>query len=247
MDDTTLILGNCFEAMNEINDHSVDLIIADPPYDLSVNHDGGKLYHNKGFDKSNSDIVKAGIDCSYDIKSFKDEVIRVMKYINVYFWCNKKQIPEYFNYYVNELGCKFEIICWHKTNALPTFNGKYLTDTEYCLYFFEEGHKLCNPTYYEDAKTFYMAPINQKDKKLYNHPTIKPVDLIERFIRVSSRPGDIILDPFMGSGTTGVAARNVTERNFIGIEINPEYFITAKSRIDGVYEKHGNDSNSLFM
>lgn len=92
-----------------------------------------------------------------------------------------------------------------------------------------------------------MAPINQKDKKLYNHPTIKPVDLIERFIRVSSRPGDIILDPFMGSGTTGVAARNVTERNFIGIEINPEYFITAKSRIDGVYEKHGNDSNSLFM
>jgi site-specific DNA-methyltransferase (adenine-specific) len=70
----------------------------------------------------------------------------------------------------------------------------------------------------------------RKDKRL-NHPTQKPVDLIENIIRHSSNEGDTVLDPFMGSGTTGVAAKNLN-RNFIGIEILSEYFSIAKNRID---------------
>ncbi len=223
--------GDCNILLKEVPDKSVNLIVTDPPYDVSVNHDGGKLYHNKGFDKSNEELVSANINNGYDIVKFGEEVKRIMKHINVYFWCNKKQIPQYFDYYVNGLGCKFEILCWHKTNALPTFNGKYLTDTEYCLYFFEEGHKFCDPSNYEDAKTFFYAPINNKDKKMYGHPTIKPLDMVEKLIRNSSRKDDVVLDPFMGSGTTGVASV-LLNRNFIGMEIDEHFFDVARKRIE---------------
>lgn len=81
-----------------------------------------------------------------------------------------------------------------------------------------------------NARTVFRCPINQKDKKMYGHPTIKPLPIIERIVLNSSRPGDVVLDPFMGSGTTGVAAvRN--GRSFIGCEIDGDYFLTAAMRI----------------
>lgn len=222
---------DCLKILKQLPDKSVDLVVTDPPYDVDVNHDGGKLYADKKLAKSNEELVNLNIDNGYDIETIGNELVRVMKRVNVYFWCNKKQVPAYFNFYVNKLGCKFEIISWHKTNALPTFNGKYLTDTEYCLYFFEGGHKLCHPSNYEDAKTYYNAPINSKDKKIWKHPTIKPVDIIERLIRNSSNEGDLVLDCFMGSGTTGVACKNL-KRDFVGIEISKEYFEIATERIN---------------
>ena len=160
-----LYKGDCLEILKQIEDKSVDLIITDPPYDVDVNHDGGDLYHNKGFDKSNIELVKSKIDNGYDIELYNTEFVRVMKTINIYIWCNKVQIPDYFNFYVNKLKCKFDILCWHKGNALPTYANKYLSDTEYCLYFRNGGW--CFPEGYEDAKTFYIAPINTKDKNIY--------------------------------------------------------------------------------
>ena len=135
--------------------------------------------------------------------------------------------------YVGNLKCKFDILCWHKTNALPTYKNKYLTDTEYYLYFRKGGYCDLSATdeRYENAKTFYISPLNQKDKKQYKHPTIKPLDLIEKFIKNSSHKGDIVLDCFMGSGTTGVACKKL-ERDFIGIEINKDYYEIAKNRIE---------------
>lgn len=160
-----------------------------------------------------------------------------MKNINIYIWCNKAQIPDYFNFYVNKHKCKFDIICWHKTNALPTYSNKYLSDTEYCLYFRKGGK--CSPQSYEDAQTFYVAPINHKDKKEWGHPTIKPLDITEKFIRNSSKEGDIILDPFIGSGTTAVAAKN-NNRHYIGYEINNEFYKVAKNRLGEPYTKYSN-------
>ena len=104
-----------------------------------------------------------------------------------------------------------------------------MTDTEYLLYFQSGGKN--SPSNYEDAKTFYLAPINQKDKKLYGHPTIKPLDITEKIIRNSSNEGDVILDCFMGSGTTDVACK-ILNRNFIGIEKDETYFNIAKERIE---------------
>lgn len=229
----TLYNDDCLKILKSISDKSIDIVITDPPYEISTKG-GGSISKVKHLDNSLNKLSKDEIDKGYSFYGVHKELIRVMKNINIYIWCNKIQIPQLFDFYVNEHKCKFDIICWHKTNALPTYKNKYLTDTEYCLYFRKGGY--CDPSAteenerYENAKTFYISPLNQKDKKLYNHPTIKPLDLIEKFIKNSSHKGDIVLDCFMGSGTTGVACKKL-ERDFIGIEINKDYFEIAKNRI----------------
>ena len=232
-----IVLGDSYTYLKSIPDHSIDLIITDPPYDLSINHSGGWLFKNRGLDKQfQSDIVDNNLDQSYDIEKYGEEFIRVMKGINIYIWCNKKQIPEYFNFYVNKHKCKFDILTWHKTNPIPTYSNKYVSDTEYCLYF-RKGKGHCFPESYEDAFTYYITPLNAKDKKEWGHPTIKPLEFTERLIRNSSRKAEVVLDPFMGSGTTCLAAKN-NGREFIGIEINEEYYNIAKRRIgDGYVEQ----------
>ena len=147
----------------------------------------------------------------------------------------------------NHLFALYDGVLSHNSNALPTYSNKYLSDTEYLLYF-RKGKGKCFPKSYEDAKTYYIAPINHKDKKMYGHPTIKPLDITEKVIRNSSQVGWTVLDPFMGSGTTGVACIN-TGRNFIGIEINKNYFETAESRIKsakgGKDELFGTESGNM--
>ncbi|HHX69576.1 MAG TPA: site-specific DNA-methyltransferase [Gallicola sp.] len=108
-----------------------------------------------------------------------------------------------------------------------------MTDKEYCLYFRKNAY--CNPKTYEDAKTVYCLPINAKDKNNFNHPTIKPLEIINKLVKNSSRENDTVLDCFMGSGTTGVACKQ-QKRNFIGFEIDEKYFKIAEQRIKG-YEK----------
>lgn len=223
---------DCFKIIPTLS--KVDLIIADPPYKFSsskiTSGNGGTLNNIMKFDISLNDLNDKNLINSYNIEEFGKLVFNLQKDINVYFWCNKNQIPEYIDFYVLKNKCKFDILCWHKTNALPSYSNKYLTDTEYLLYF-HSGKGRCFPNNYEDAKTFYLAPINHQDKKKYNHPTIKPLDITMKIIRNSSKEGDIILDPFMGSGTTGVACKKLN-RNFIGIELALDYFNIAKNRID---------------
>ena len=221
--------GDCFELIKKIQAHSIDLIIPDPPYEVSATNGGGTINRVKKLNQSLQDLVTANIKDGYDIEKFGEEALRVMKEPNIYFWCNKVQIPAYIDFWVNKHKCKFDIICWHKNNALPTYSNKYLSDTEYCLYF-RKGKGKCFPQSYEDAKTFYIAPINQKDKKLYGHPTPKPVDIIEHLVRNSSREGDFVLDTFMGSGCTGVACIK-NNREFIGMEVNQTFFETSYNRL----------------
>ena len=228
-----LIQGDCLEVIKKIPDNSIDLIATDPPY-LVATDGGGSVNKIKKLNKSLKDLTTVDITKGYNIEEFGKEFIRVMKEINIYFWCNKIQIPNYIDFYVRQHKCKFDILCWHKTNALPTYSNKYLSDTEYLLYF-RKGKGKCFPESYEDAKTFYIAPINHKDKKLYGHPTIKPLDFTESIIRNSSRENQLVLDPFMGSGTTGVAALQ-NNRNFIGIELDENYFKIAQQRINNVLE-----------
>lgn len=223
--------GDCLEVLKTIPDNSVDLIITDPPYLIKNISGGGSVNNVKKLNKSLQDLEQADLIQGYDIPLFNSEFIRVMKEINIYIFCNKAQIPEYLDFYVGKHKCKFDIICWHKTNALPTYSNKYLSDTEYVLYF-RKGSGKCFPQTYEDAKTYYVAPINHKDKKLYGHPTCKPVDLLRRFIRTSSRPGQVICDPFLGSGSTGCACvLEGSSRSFLGIELDCDWYDVASSRI----------------
>ena len=222
--------ADCADILSKMSDNSVDLIVTDPPYEMHLGElkHGGNIFN---IDKGSyyGDIVASNIHNGYDFE-LNREFVRVMKGINIYIWCNKVQIPGYFNYYVNELGCKFDILCWHKTNATPSYNMKYNNDTEYCLHFAKNSYG-ARPDNYEDAATYYMGTTNQRDKKLYEHPTIKPLSFTERIIRNSSRTGDIVFDPFMGSGTTGVACKDLG-RSFIGVEIDEHWFSIAKKRIE---------------
>ena len=134
----------------------------------------------------------------------------------------------YIKYFNLKLKCKLEVIIWSKTNPMPLYNNKYMNDKEYCLYFRNGGY--CSPKNYEDAKTVYISKANVEDKKLYEHPTIKPLELIRKMIRNSSKENDIVLDCFLGSGTTSVACI-LENRKYIGFEINKKYFDIANKRI----------------
>ena len=224
---------DCYEAIKSIPDNSIDLIVTDPPYMIENTKAGGESKLAKSIQVMNDEIENNNLTNGFDIKIL-DEMVRVMKNINLYIWCNHKQIPMYIDYFVNKLKCSFDILIWHKTNAMPLFNNKYLTDKEYCLYFRKGGY--CNPNSYEEAKTVYYQPINSKDKKQYGHPTIKPLNLIETIIKNSSHEGDIVLDTFMGSGTTAVACVE-TNRHFIGFELNPKFHKIACDRLKGITQQ----------
>lgn len=111
-------------------------------------------------------------------------------------------------------------------------NNTYANDTEYCVMAREKGTtKLYGD--YDSKKKYWITPTNKADKDLYKHPTIKPVEIIKTLISNSTNEGDVVLDCFMGSGTTGVACKELN-RDFIGIEIDDEYFKIAKDRINGI-------------
>ena len=243
MSNVKLYKGDCLVNLENIKDNSIDLIVTDPPYLIDTVGGQGSVNSILKLDKSLNDLKKnQDITNGYDIETFADIVDRIQGgNINAYFWCNKAQIPDYIRVYVDKLKCKFDILCWHKVNALPTYSNKYLSDTEYCLFFHKgKGHTF--PQTYEDAKTYWLENINHNDKKLYGHPTIKPLHMIEQLVRNSSKEGDTVLDTFMGSGTTGVACVN-TNRNFIGMELNDEYYNIATDRIN---EAQNKGKNKLF-
>lgn len=232
----TLYNDDCFNILSTLS--NIDLVVTDPPYLYETDEfkvgAGGTVNTSMRLDASLTQLNDVNLIKSYDIEKFGKIMFDIQEDLNLYLWCNKAQIPLYFDFYVTKNKCKFDIICWHKTNALPTYANKYLTDTEYLLYF-HNGKGRCYPQNYEDAKTFYLAPINHKDKKTFNHPTIKPLDITMKIIRNSSKEEQTVLDPFMGSGTTGVACKKLN-RNFIGIEINEKYYNLAKNRIESNFK-----------
>ena len=123
---------------------------------------------------------------------------------------------------------------WGKTNPIPTCNGIYLSDLEYCLLFRQEGTKIYG-TYATKSK-YYISGLNVEDKQNYGHPTIKPIELVKKHIINSTTKESVVFDPFMGSGTTCVAAKELG-RKYIGFEIDDKYFNIAKDRLNGFNQK----------
>lgn len=228
--------GDCLELMKDIPDKSIDLVVIDPPYDfMSKHYSFGKTYAGAGAFGTLSRTYHKELDDSNIITGINEDVlkelIRVQKKVNIYIWCSKEQILKYMNFFKDY---NMDLLTWHKTNPVPTCSNKYLSDTEYILFFREKGVKIYGT--YATKKKYYVTPTNKEDKKLYKHPTIKPLEIIENLIINSSQENDTILDCFMGSGTTGVACKNLN-RNFIGIELDEKYFNIAKERINNVVRK----------
>lgn len=222
-----IYLGDSYEFIKQIPDNSVDCVYTDIPYLFESGGSGTSKIAKNIIAKINSiAFVSQGID--YKIL---DEFVRVMRKINCFIWCSKLQIVDILNFFVQKHKCRFEILIWAKNNPLPQTNNTWLCDIEYCLYFRESGVPLNNG--YELKSKWHISPANKRDKDLFNHPTIKPLQLVKRHLRHSTQVGDVVLDPFLGSGTTAVACKEL-QRNYIGIEIEQKWHKVAVDRLNNI-------------
>ncbi len=211
---------DCIDGIKLLDDKSIDLVVIDPPYLLNLN----RVKKTSSINNYANELLN--LKDGFDLKVL-DLLIPKMKKINIYIYCSKRQIKDLIEYFMNK-NCNYEILTWHKQNPSPLINNNYLPDTEYIVFARERGVKLYG-NYYSKRK-YYISGVNQIDKKKYKHPTIKPLPFIENHIINSSKEGDLVLDCYCGSGTTLVGAIK-TNRNFIGFEIDKNYYKIAKQRV----------------
>lgn len=224
-----------YKAIKNIPDKSVDCIYTDIPY-LIVSGGAGKSDLSKRIKKVNDEYLK-NINNGIDYSIF-DDFVRISKKINIFIWCSKTQILDIMNYFATRENVNYEILVWCKTNPTPATNNVWLPNVEYCLYFREKGVKL-NDGYNLKSK-YYVSPINTYEKKIFDHPTIKPLECVKNHLLHATQENDVIADFFLGSGTTAVACKEIN-RKFIGFENDEKYFKTAKDRLNGI-TKHGQTS-----
>jgi DNA modification methylase len=216
-----IILGDAYELIKALPDASVDCVYTDIPYQM---HMGGQ-----GFLKNRKFKEEIGGFVDGVRPEMWDEVDRVLRKKNLFVWCSKDQIPELLSRYVGK-GWNFVILVWCKTNATPFASGTWLPDIEHCLHFYK-GIKLNDGIKLKSR--WYVSGTNVADKKQFQHPTIKPLNLVERHLLHATQPGDLVLDPFCGSGTTCLAAKE-TDRRYLGFEIDPEFHRIATDRLNGI-------------
>lgn len=221
----TLYNADSYQKIKEIPDKSIDLIYTDPPY-LYTSGYGERLKEAKQIKADYVSEINNGISDT----NILEEFVRILKHIYIYIWCNDKQIYQYLQFFVGKYDCDYKILVWAKTNPMPMYSRRYMDDIEYCILFRDKKAKFSGVDTYENSFKAYKMPINAKDKKLFDHPTIKPLEVVKYHIQKSTSEEMTIFDPFMGSGTTGVACKCLN-RNFIGIEIDEKYFKIAEKRI----------------
>jgi site-specific DNA-methyltransferase (adenine-specific) len=217
-DNYSIYQGDCLEIMDQLikQNVKVDAIICDPPYgiDFKSNH------RKEKYEKISND----------NDLSFLDEYFqKCNKLLNedthVYCFCSWHHIDKFKIAFEKYFKLK-NIIVWEKNNtSMGDLMGSYAPKHEFIL-FGHKGRRLRNGKRLPD-----VIQAKRTGNKL--HPTQKPVDLLEIFIKQSTNENDLILDPFMGSGSTGVACLN-TNRNFIGIELDKGYFDISKKRLEEV-------------
>lgn len=216
-----LILGDCIVSMKQLGSETVDMALTDPPYTMTKR--GKSCRPNWMPDDMGSSVFEYPI---VPPLIWMSELYRVLKHqTHFYTFCNTNDLRSYLNA-ANEAGFKFHnLITIIKDTGMP--NRWYYKQCELVLFFRKGKAKPINDMTSRDNMNATMP--KQSTGKL--HITQKPLDLIEKFVLNSSEKGQIVLDPFMGSGTTGLACKK-TGRRFIGVEIDPRYFDIAKNRIE---------------
>lgn len=204
--------NDCMKILPTLGNKSVDLVVTDISYN-EVNRKHGSL---RKLDKGKADII------TFDLDMFVSELARVTKG-SIYIFCGIEQVSDIRKILVqNKMSTRLCI--WEKTNPSPMNGDKiWLSGIECCVF-----GRFPNATFNEHCKnTVFRYPCGRN--KL--HPTQKPLELIEKLVLASSNEGDTVLDPCMGSGTTGVACKK-NNRNFIGIEMDGEFYNIASRRIE---------------
>tara|TARA_B100000963_G_scaffold359177_1_gene385719 strand:+ start:3072 stop:3878 length:807 start_codon:yes stop_codon:yes gene_type:complete len=232
----TLKNGDCLKELKKIKDGSVDQIYADPPYNLS-----GKTHQTVQSGKPVT-LNKGDWDVIDDIDEFNlnwvSECIRVLSDNGTIWISGTLHNHPSIGTILKKLGLWIiNDVVWYKRNAPPLLSGNRLAPSVELIwvaskskkYFFNyELGKILN-----DGKQMRNLWEINAQRHLTKHPTEKPENLIERIILLGSKKDQVILDPFMGSGTTGVVAKRLS-RKFIGIELDKEYFDISKERISNV-------------
>ncbi|MFO8052076.1 MAG: site-specific DNA-methyltransferase [Thermoplasmatota archaeon] len=221
-----------FDMVGEIEDGSIDLILTDPPYNLSSYSTGNMKF---GWRKDiNNDLAK------WDRKEFRpgdvlDEFKRILKPTgNIFAFCSYNLMGEWHKVFDPEFDT-FQFFVWHKTNPVPKFRkAGFLNSCELVVCCWNKGHTW-NFGKQSEMHNHLDSPICMGKERLKepNHPTQKPVKVLKHLIGIGSNEEDVVLDPFMGVGSTGIAALELGRR-FIGIEIDKAYFKAAEKRIKNV-------------
>ncbi|MGB8819015.1 MAG: site-specific DNA-methyltransferase [Rhizobiaceae bacterium] len=251
----TILKGDCVAALDALPDNSVDLIFADPPYNLQLN---GDLHRP---DQSMVDAVNDHWDQfesfeAYDAftRAWMLAARRVLKPSGS-IWV----IGSYHNIFrvgaiMQDLGFwLLNDVVWRKNNPMPNFRGRRFQNAHETMIWASKDAKSTGYTFNYEAlkasnddlqmRSDWLFPICTGAERLKDingdkvHPTQKPEALLARVIMASSRPGDVVLDPFFGSGTTGAVAK-LLGRNYVGIEREQKYIDAASARIAAV-EPHG--------
>lgn len=219
-----LLQGDCLELIKSIPAESVDFILTDPPYNIARDNN----FQTMG----RSGIDFGEWDKGFDQFTWLNEIPRILKKGgNVVIFNDWKNIGEIAKY-CEGIGLEIkDFIRWEKSNPMPrNRDRRYITDFECAVWLTSKKGKWCfhrlSDTY---QRPCFKYPIVSGSDKV--HPTQKPVALMEELLRIHSNEGDVVLDLFMGSGSTGVACVN-TGRNFIGMELDNNYFNIAKTRIE---------------
>lgn len=202
---------DCLIGMKKIPDASVDCIVTDIPYNECNRADNGL----RNLDKDKADI---GI---FDVAALTKNLCEKTKG-SIYMFCGFNQVSA-IRQAMSQKGLSTRIVVWEKTNPSP-MNGSviWLSGVELCVY----GKKQGATFNFHCKNTVFRYPCG--GGKI--HPTQKPVELMSQLIVASTKEGDTVLDPFMGSGTTAIACIR-EKRNFIGFELNKEYYDKACKRI----------------
>jgi modification methylase len=254
-----ILSGDCIQNMNALPARSVDLIFADPPYNLQL---GGELHrpdHSRvaGVDDAWDKFDNFG---SYDrfTREWLTAARRVMKDDGA-IWV----IGSYHNIFrigaiLQDLG--FWIlndIIWRKSNPMPNFRGRRFTNAHETLIWAAKSESAKYRFNYDAMKALnedlqmrsdWLIPLCTGGERLKDaqgekaHPTQKPEALLHRILLASSEAGDVVLDPFFGTGTTGAVAKKLG-RDFIGLEREEKYIKAAKARLDAIQK--GDDSELL--
>lgn len=245
-----IIIGDCVKAMADLPAGSVDLIFADPPYNLQLSGTLSRPNNSGIVDAVDNDWDKFSSLADYDAftKAWMAAARRLLKpsgtiwvmgsYHNIFRVGTALQDQGF--WILND-------IIWRKSNPMPNFHGKRFTNAHETLIWASVDRDSKGHTFnYEAMKTFnddlqmrsdWLLPIcagheRIKDSKGHKaHPTQKPESLLHRVILSSSKPGDVILDPFLGSGTSCAVAKRLG-RHFIGIERDPSYASIARTRVE---------------
>ncbi|MEE8633073.1 MAG: site-specific DNA-methyltransferase [Methyloceanibacter sp.] len=245
-----IIVGDCIEELSRLPEASVDLVFADPPYNLQLKNELFRP-NNSRVDAVDDDWDKFGSFAAYDkfTREWLTGVRQVLK-PNGSLWV----IGSYHNIFrvgtiLQDLGYwVLNDVIWRKTNPMPNFRGRRFTNAHETMIWASMGPKARYTFNYDSMKALnedlqmrsdWLFPICSGAERLKQecgrktHPTQKPEALLRRIVLASSHVGDVVLDPFSGSGTTAVAAKQLG-RAYIGIERDETYVKAAKTRLKGV-------------